>query len=152
MLSIFHFVEQTVARAKIVFFYHTAMLIMLFYVELHDSLGAWGGLAASLCSTWRGARYSGQVSFDAVTVTLFFSAVALLHITMPTVLSVDAVTRSVLIFADASQTPGRIIDIGYDPVSQTTTATLMQVFTTIPYLYGQRNLSTVGLPPGLSDT
>lgn len=85
-------------------------------------------------------------------VTLFFSAVAFLHITTPTVLSVDAVTRLVFVSANASQTPGRIVDVGYNSSAPTVTPTLAQVLNSIPYLYEPRNLSTVRLPPGFSET
>jgi hypothetical protein len=123
--------------------------------ELHDSLGAWGGLGASVGAVWREARHAWRVTFDVVMITSFFSAIALLHITMPTVLSVDTITHQVPINSTASQTPGQILDLGYDAYNvdlgfMTITTDLGQMMNSLPYFYGQRNVSTTRLPPGIS--
>jgi hypothetical protein len=118
--------------------------------ELHDSLGAWGGLGASLGAVWREARHARRVTFDVVTVMSFFSAIALLHITMPTVLSVDTITHQVPINSTASQTPGKIVNVGYNADLGSLTVNLEQTLSALPYLYGQRNVSTTSLPAGIS--
>lgn len=124
---------------------------MSFILELHDSLGAWGGLGASLGSVWRGAYYLRNVTVDVLTVAVFFSVIALLHITTPTVVSVDTIKRSTPVSVNASQVPGHIVNLGYDFAAGGTDG-LIQALTFVPYLYGQRNLSTTGLPAGLSGT
>lgn len=122
-----------------------------FFSELHDSLGAWGGLGASIGSLWRGAYYLRHVTFDVMMVTVFFSAIAILHITTPTVVSVDTIKHPMPVLVNASQVPGHIMNLGYD-FTLGGTDELIQALTSVPYLYGQRNVSSTGLPAGLSDT
>lgn len=72
---------------------------------------------------------------------------------MPTVLSVDTVSHAVPIWADAPLMPGHILNIGaYGEGPSLVADALSDALTTVPYLYGQRNMTSIGLPPGLNDT
>lgn len=129
------------------------MLILIRHsvTELHDALGAWNGLGSSIGSLWRQLHHGNHLTFDVVAVASFFGAIAALHIILPTVVSVDAVSRSMPIFVNASQVPGQILNIGYDSTGGMTDD-FRQALLSIPYLYGQRNVSTMGLPAGLNVT
>lgn len=91
-------------------------------------------------------------------VAAFFGASTLLHIVVPTVVSVDSISRSLPISTDALQVPGYIVELDHDfPMTQLeggqpAPEEVIQALTSVPYLYGQRNVSTTGLPAGLSDT
>lgn len=121
--------------------------------DLHDSLGAWGGLGASIGAVWRGARYTGRVSFDVIMVTLLFTVIAVLHITTPTVVTVDTVSRQVPVSAVALSMPGHLYDIGYSRDGLLSFAQILNgVLNTVPYFYESKNMSSVSLPAGLNDT
>lgn len=92
-----------------------------------------------------------HVTFDVLMVTVFFAVIALLHITTPTVVSVDTIKRPMPILVNASQVPGHIVDLE-SYFSAMGTVEFMQALTSVPYLYGQCNVSSTGLPAGLSDT
>lgn len=86
-------------------------------------------------------------------VTLLFAMIAVLHITMPTVVTVDTVSRQVPVSGAALTMPGRLLNTGYSASGRTEyTRIFTDVLNTVPYLYESKNMSSVGLPSGLNDT
>lgn len=79
-------------------------------------------------------------------VSLLFAAIAVLHITTPTVVSVEAVAHNTSVSAKAVQMPSRLLSIGDGSDN------LRDVGNALPYLYAQRNLSSSTVPPGMNDT
>lgn len=125
-------------------------------IELHDSLGAWGGLGASIGAIWKELRFMRHVCFDVIAISIFFCAVSVLHIAVPVVVTVGAVTRNVNISVDATTMPGRIFDLGIGGAVQNSvdqlSNSLTSAISSLPYLYQQRNDSTNGLPNGFNDS
>lgn len=120
-------------------------------LELHDGLGAWSGLGASVMALLRQARPPAQISIHVVLVALLYAAVATLHITVPSVLSIGTVsTVGDLASIAASRMPGNVTIIGYDRTGEATSAELQSVITSIPYLWERRN--STRLPPGWNGT
>lgn len=83
----------------------------------------------------------------------------MLHVVMPSVISVDAVKSSIPISTNASRVPGHIVNLVFDKPeinevakADVSTDELLQTVTSVPYLYGQRNFSSTDLPAGFSNT
>jgi hypothetical protein len=120
-------------------------------LELHDSLGAWSGLGASVMALLRQARSPARISFSVFLVALLYVVVATLHISVPSVLSVGTVsTVGDLPSISAARMPGNVTTIGYDRTTETTSAELQDVITSIPYFWGQQN--STRFPPGWNGT
>ena len=119
--------------------------------ELHDSLGAWSGLGAAGMALLRQALSHPRITLSVVQVVLLYAAVATLHITIPSVLSVSTMsTIGDLTPITATRMPGNVTAIGYDLSSEDPSAELQDVITSMPYLWEQRN--STRLPAGWNGT
>jgi len=113
--------------------------------ELHDSLAAWSGLGAAAIALLRQTHWPARVTLSLVLVAVLYITVAVLHISVPSVLSMGTVS----IVGDippisAIRMPGNIAAIGHG------TPELQSVVTAIDYLWERHN--STQLPAGWNGT
>lgn len=102
-----------------------------------------------------------HVSFDVFMITTFFTTISILHIVVPIVVSVDTVTRPVVIPpTNAATMPGQVLDLGISAAAGVDgtdgrvdlSDALNTAIVTLRYMYNQRADSTMGLPRGFNDS
>lgn len=137
---------------------HSALLISI-SLELHDALGALSGLGASTRAVLKELRFMRRVSFDVVIITTFFTAISILHVVVPIVISVDTTTRLIAISStNAATMPGQVLDLGISAAAGAPPGrvdlpdALNTAIITLRYMYNQRSDSSMGLPRGFNDS
>jgi len=125
--------------------------LVLITSEFHDSLAAWSGLGAAAIALLRQMRSPVRITLSLVLVVVLYVTVAALHITVPSVLSIGAVS----IVGDippisAIHMPGNVTTIGYNRTGRYWTPELQSVVASMAYLWEQRN--STQLPAGWNGT
>jgi len=128
----------------------SAFDLVLIASELHDGLAAWSGLGGAAMALFRQTRSPVRITLSLGLVVVLYVTVAALHITVPSVLSIGTVS----IVGDvppvsANRMPGNVTAIGDNGVIDNSPE-LQAVFTSIPYLWEQRN--STRLPAGWNGT
>jgi hypothetical protein len=121
---------------------------------LQDNLAAWRGLGASLMSLWSARRLGLRTCFRITTVLLFFLAVSALQIVTPTVITVDTTNTTDTVLLRAKR---MTVDSAIGPALSRITAEngpggAIGAISAFPYVWGQRNTSGTGSPPGYNGT
>lgn len=96
----------------------------------------------------RQIRSLHRVRPTVLTIGTLFAAVAVLHITIPSVMSVATFEGVVETFSAASRMPGVVTNIGYDRV--TPSDNLYNVMASVPHFL--THLSSAQVPPGWNGT
>jgi hypothetical protein len=128
--------------------------------DLHDAIGSLSGLGASLRALWSGWRDSRRILLPVAELCFFWLATATLHVTMPTMVSVNAVNVSTPALIEVATMPGNLIDIGVNLSAITSfnriptsiySQELIEIASSVPFLWESRD-TPIRLPVGLNNT
>ncbi|KAF9511353.1 hypothetical protein BS47DRAFT_1363868 [Hydnum rufescens UP504] len=115
---------------------------------LHGNLAAWRGLGSSILALWRSQDLDVHSQLHIFLAFAFFGAVSVLHIVMPSVITIGTFNSHQNISLEVS-TVLNITKRMWSYASETSE----DPFAVIPYLLPQLGTSTnptVGLPPGVN--
>jgi hypothetical protein len=105
-------------------------------------------------SLWRGRRQGLVVWFRITIVLFFFLAVSALQIVTPTVITVDTTntTNTVFLKAKRMALDSTIAPALFNFTDETSIGRAISALSSLPYVWGQRNTSVAGAPPGFNGT
>lgn len=120
------------------------------FLALHESIHAWSGLGAAMMSLFRQFSSLRSVQPTILLTLAFYASVSILHITVPSTISVETITSFVNTSTTATTMPGIVLSVGYDVLLQNSTETLENIVPSFPHLLTHRNVSK--LPNGSNGT
>lgn len=139
-----------------------------FFIEqsvaaLNDNLAAWDGLGASIMALWRSRRLwwrfhsAPQLRNQILLILGFFFSVSMLHITTPSVISVNTRPATAPLILNVTTMPGHFNITRYDLNPDNgewqipSDSELSRVFGAIPFIWLQQN-NSIAKPPGVNET
>jgi hypothetical protein len=130
------------------------------FLDLQNSLGSLLGIAGALHALWDGTINSRRVLTSVGQLYVFWLVSLILHITMPTLVSVGTATVLTPVLVEVDTIPGNIIDLGANltllgfnsgAVEAIYSDDLLSAMSAVPYIWENRNAS-IRLPLGVNET
>lgn len=105
-------------------------------------------------SLWRGRKLGVVVWFRITVVLVFFLAISALQIVTPTVITVDTTNATNTRFLNAKRMAldDAIAPALFNFTGETSIGRAISALSSLPYVWGQRNTSVAGAPPGFNGT
>jgi putative effector of murein hydrolase len=118
------------------------------------------GIASAFTALWDGFVNSRQVLASVAKLFSFWLASFILHITMPTLMSVNTATVPTPVLVEVDTMPGNIINLGanltllgglWTPIVGAYSVDLIGAMSALPYVWENKN-SSIRLPLGVNET